>query len=223
MSTLTIKDRVFDVTDATFGASIGHYEKQWNLSNPYDLPEEEQEELREDEEFKFTDWMQLRWNLEIATAERDFEDTSWKPRVYGEDMILEEMAVPNALVGTTLHADEYDYDRDLHLFSMYVYEHTGISRNSIRFLERNGCRFKVAWTGKCSVNWDDEYGEDLDFSFDGWLEFCGIAVRADSQKEALELLGKRLDVSQFKEIQPSELGQACLRVYDQPGFWYQLV
>lgn len=63
--------------------------------------------------------------------------------------------------------------------TLYVFEHEAVTSGTIEFLERNGKRFLVRWTGTANVYWDDEYGEDVPFSFEGEVEFSGVSAYCD--------------------------------------------
>lgn len=58
--------------------------------------------------------------------------------------------------------------------TLYVFEHEYVNSGTIQFLERNGNKFKVKWTGTANVYWNDEYGEDVPFYFEGDVKFTGI-------------------------------------------------
>lgn len=68
---------------------------------------------------------------------------------------------------------EYN-ENDEEAGNLYVFEHEEITKGKIEFLERRGNNFLIRWTGTANVYWNDEYGADVPFAFEGEVAFEGI-------------------------------------------------
>ncbi len=158
----------------------------------------------------------------IAVEDRDVA-YYWAPSISADFIILENMAAPYDLLGATVQFPDYDDERDDHLVTMYVFEHASVDENKLEFLDRDGESFRIRWKAKCAVEWDEEYGSDLDFTLDCWIKFCGILVAADNRDEADKLVKARLDLSKLPVVEKVEADEGSdLGVGTRPGFRYSI-
>lgn len=96
---------------------------------------------------------------------------------------------------------------------LYVWEHAGMSRAKLSFLERDGVRFRFEWAGVGDVFWDEEYGEDVPFSAAGWAEFTGVYVYG-SEYDTTESMRERLATY----LEPSDFIDALMELKEN---WYE--
>lgn len=84
---------------------------------------------------------------------------------------------------------EYN-EKDEEAGNLYVFEHEEITKGKIEFLERRGDNFLIRWTGTANVYWNDEYGADVPFAFEGEVAFEGINAHC-------------LTISTLEELKPA--------------------
>ncbi|MEW9095330.1 MAG: hypothetical protein AB2417_09640 [Clostridiaceae bacterium] len=167
----------FDVESATFSGSFmdsamskrmqstGLAEFHWFIEidmNAGDfateLDDEELEDLEDDEEIYYE---------------------SVSPRLYHNNGFRLDIKSWKDIEGLSLKWDSRYNANGEEAGTLYVFEHEDVTNGIIEFLERNGNKFLVRWTGTANVYWDDEYGEDVPFSFEGEVEFSGVSAHCD--------------------------------------------
>ncbi|MDE6620861.1 MAG: hypothetical protein K2K74_10320 [Lachnospiraceae bacterium] len=132
----------------------------------YELSDEELEELDEDEE-------------------PFYESVS--PRLYHNNGFVLNISSWKELEGQTLAWEsEYNANGEEAGF-LYVFEHEAVTKGKIEFLERRGNVFLVRWSGMANVYWNDEYGEDVPFLFEGEVRFTGIGAYSDVERTEEEV------------------------------------
>ncbi len=177
---IALKDRQFDVTAATLTAAIP--DPYWSAKyNP-------------------TGSTRLTWHLEFAAAPAPGNDM-WDVRVYKNNLnfpIRDWKDVAGRTVEWTEYVDEFGERNG----SFYLLQHVDIPRARLRFLERDGIRFRIEWDGICAVYWSEEYESDLPFSLTGWATFSGVRVlgsETDTEHSLCQRLAQHLDVSGFQQ------------------------
>ena len=143
---LTIRDRTFDLSSATFDAILS---------------------LDED-----AGW-QLQWSFEFEVIGRKFDGQIWQPRLYAETLKLS-LPAPASLAGHTFHvSDAYNADDDPN-FTLYVFEHEPACDVRVTFGRWDGDAIELMLAGKADVNWDDDYGTSLPIGVECTVVFEGI-------------------------------------------------
>lgn len=130
------------------------------------------------------------WFLEINAEEGDFAE--WIPENTDEDEEpLQETVAPvlyhnngfamdvkswKDLEGLdkTWESEYNEYGEEAGCF--YVFEHEDVTSGKIEFLKREGNVFRIRWSGTANVFWDDEYGEDVPFEFEGDVTFSELGT-----------------------------------------------
>jgi hypothetical protein len=173
---LVLKDRVFEIAEATLGAYIP--DPHW--SRKYDPHGH----------------AGLSWALTVEAKEAEFGDDVWEPRVYHEELRFPVRRWID-LAGQTV---TFDPDRDEEAGTLYVFEHAPISRGTLRFLERDGLRFRFEWEGFGDVFWSEPYYEDVPFTIHGWATFTEVVVRGSARDDDASIrarLAEHLDPDDF--------------------------
>lgn len=91
-----------------------------------------------------------------------------------------------------------------------VLRHEYIKRSTIRFLERDQNRFRLAWSGVCDIDWYESEGQDIEFSLETTATFRGASVDG-SAEESPETFRNRLD----KYIDASDFQQSDLQIREE--------
>ncbi len=84
---------------------------------------------------------------------------------------------------------------------LYVFEHEDVTSGTIEFLKREGNVFYVKWNGTANVFWNDEYGEDVPFEFEGDATFKGLltlGVDVTNLEDVKIKLSKYIDMGEFE-------------------------
>lgn len=137
---------------------------------------------------------EFHWFIEIDMNKGDFvtelddeglEDDeeiyyeSVSPRLYHNNGFRLDIKSWKDIEGISLKWDSQYNANGEEAGTLYVFEHEDVTTGTIEFLKRNGNRFLVRWTGTANVYWNDEYGEDVPFSFEGEVEFSGVSAYCD--------------------------------------------
>ncbi|MCI9033038.1 MAG: hypothetical protein HFJ08_03095 [Lachnospiraceae bacterium] len=145
----------------------------------YELSEEEQEELDEGEEPVYE---------------------SVSPRLYHNNGFALKLSSWKDLEGQTLTwVSEYN-DNEEEAGCLCVFEHEDVTKGKIEFLQRRGNIFFMRWSGTANVYWNDEYGEDVPFLFEGEVIFKGILACADvemTEEEIRTAMQKYINMDEF--------------------------
>lgn len=166
---LTIRDRVFDLSSATFGAILS---------------------LDEDSGWRF------EWSFEFKTIGRKFDDQTWQPRLYAESLELS-LPAPESLPGYTLKvADAYDKYGEPN-FSLCVFEHEAVYDVRIDFGYWHGDAIELTLNGLGDVHWDEEYGTAVPLQIECRAVFEGINVFDHSEESARSRLSAFYDPTRF--------------------------
>lgn len=191
----------FDVERATFGGSFmdaamskrmqseGIEEFHWHIQIDMkegefvtEIDEEELEYLEEDEEIFYE---------------------SVSPSLYHNNGFKLDIKSWKDIEGLSLKWDSQYNTNGEEAGTLYVFEHEYVTSGTMKFLERNGNKFKIQWTGTANVYWNDEYGEDVPFSFEGEVEFSGVRAHCDeiSTLDKLETsITKFINLDEYKFI-----------------------
>lgn len=84
---------------------------------------------------------------------------------------------------------------------LYVFEHEDVTSGKIEFLKREGDVFHVRWSGTANVFWDDEYGEDVPFEFEGDMKFSDLqasCIDVTDLDGVRAVLSEYIDMSEFE-------------------------
>ena len=123
------------------------------------------------------------------------------PRLYHNNgFVIENISSWKELEGQKLVWESEYNERDEEAGFLCVFEHENVTKGTIEILERRGTSFLVRWAGTANVYWDDEYGEDVPFSFEGEARFTGILACADVELTAEEMraaIQKYINMSEF--------------------------
>jgi hypothetical protein len=166
---LAIRDRIFDVSSATFDASLS---------------------LDEDAGWRF------QWSLEVETVGRAFDGATWHPRLYAETLLLS-LPSPDALPGHVVHVPELLNADGAPNFLFYVFEHESAYDVEVAFGPWRGEYIGVTLNGKADVNWDDDYGSALPIRVECPFRFEGINVLDRSEESARSRLAQFYDPDKF--------------------------
>ncbi len=166
---LSIRDRTFEVSAATFGAILS---------------------LDED------DGWQIRWQFDVQTIGRRFDDQTWCPHLYAETLRLS-LPAPAALPGHSVQVlDAFD-DDDLPNFTLYVFEHAPAYDICMSFGQWRGGAIEITIEGKADVYWGDDYGTSLPVRVECPFSFEGINVFDRSEDSARSHLAEFYDPTAF--------------------------
>src|SRR6185369_8709675 len=58
--------------------------------------------------------------------------------------------------------------------AFYVFEHADILQATLKFIERDGIKFRFTWDGSCNVFYGKTYGENVPFHIDDWATFAAV-------------------------------------------------
>ncbi len=137
---------------------------------------------------------EFHWYIEIDMQEGDFVTESHDDEIEDDDEIFYESVSPRLyhnngfkldikswkdVEGLSLKWDSQYNANGEEAGTLYVFEHEDVTSGTIEFLKRSGNKFLVRWTGNANVYWNDEYGEDVPFSFEGEVEFSGVTAHCD--------------------------------------------
>jgi len=204
MGTLTIRDREFNVTEATLCGGL--YEQSGptrvGATGVWVRHREDKQETR-------PQW-RCNWILNVETAEREFpsEDLEypalWSPRAYSENMPVQVRSWKE-FDGLVIEWDGPSKEEKSQLigpFHLYVYEHADVTRNRLRFSFIGGLTFDLAWEGLCDVYADEEYSEDIPFRVETRVEFIGIRMVESDPARAQDAISQVLDPSEYIQHDP---------------------
>ena len=129
----------------------------------------------------------------------DYEEVS--PHLYHNNGFSLNIRSWKAIEGMSkIWEEEYNED-DEEAGGLCVFEHEDVTSGTIEFLKRQGNEFFIRWTGTANVYWDDEYGADVPFEFEGWIPFKGIFAGCDrisDRKELEQAMAEFIDISEFE-------------------------
>lgn len=137
---------------------------------------------------------------ELDEGEEPFYE-SVSPRLYHNNGFgLEDVSSWKDLEGQTLvWEDECNEDGEEAGF-LYVFEHEDVTKGTIEILERHGTNFQIRWSGTANVYWNEEYGEDVPFVFEGEVRFTGILACSDvefTEEEVRDAMQKYINMDEF--------------------------
>lgn len=84
---------------------------------------------------------------------------------------------------------------------LYVFEHEDVTSGRIEFLKREGNVFRVRWSGTANIFWNDEYGKDVPFNFEGdvtFSELLALCVDITDLDGVKEELSEYIDMNEFE-------------------------
>jgi hypothetical protein len=174
---LAIRDRMFDLSSATFGAILS---------------------LDEDAGWRF------QWSFEFDSIAREIDGQSWEPRLYADALKLT-LPAPVSLPGHTFPVpDVYNVDDEPN-FTLYVFEHEPAYDIQVAFGPWRGESIELTLSGKADVNWDDDYGTSLPIRVACTTVFEGINVWDRAEESARARLAAFYDPSAFT-VEKSRIG-----------------
>ena len=74
-----------------------------------------------------------------------------------------------------------------------------IHSNRLEFSRRSEDTFAIRWQGLCDLNWDEEYGANLEFLIETRVKFLGIAIYEQDLATATQMLSSFQDSNDFVE------------------------
>jgi hypothetical protein len=178
---ITLKDRRFSVKSATLSAWIPdlYWSVKYNPNGDH----------------------RLSWSLEVE-GEPEPDNDMWAVLVYHNKLhfpIRHWQEVLGQVVEWDSAVDDGSGEPN---GAFYVLEHEAIHRAKLRFVERDGLKFRFEWSGVCDVFWDEEYESGLPFLAEGWATFTGVTVRgseADTEESLRNRLAAYLDFRDFEQ------------------------
>lgn len=203
MGTLAIRDREFNITEATLsgglyvesGATRVGATGTWFRRKK---PRAEQRPI----------WG-CNWILNIETDGREFasDDSkfpeTWQPRAYSENLPLQVRSWKE-LDGLTIECDGPSQEEKCQLigpFHLYVYEHADVTRNRLHFSEINGTSLNLDWDGLCNV-YAGDYFEDIPFRVKTRVEFIGIRIVESDPSAAHAVISHILNPQEYTQLDP---------------------
>ena len=166
---LAIRDREFDVSEATFGGILS---------------------LDEDE-----GWL-LKWHFEVQTSVRRIDGHEWGPRLYSESLRFS-LPAPAALPGCALRVPAAFADEGSPNFALYVFEHESAYNIRMTFGPRRGDAIEITLDGEADIYADDDFGTAVPFRVECPFTFEGICVFHRSEEQARERLAELYDPADF--------------------------
>jgi hypothetical protein len=100
--------------------------------------------------------------LNVETISKNIEGEDWQPSLVGERLQVSLPLKNGNIDGEIRIPLAYDNLSDKQNITMYVFEHGDTYDNVLSFKNEDG-QVILNWTGKCDVNWDDKYGDNLEF------------------------------------------------------------
>ncbi len=153
---------------------------------------------------------EFAWYIEIETDYVDFFDESTLISLYHNNGFGLPIKSWKELEGVKLEWDSPFNEKEEEAGTLYVFEHEDVTSGTIEILEREGNKFRVRWEGKGNVYWDEEYGEDVPFLFEGIAEFTGINVccgNINSYEELLNAMKEFINMDEFELSEDSDFSK----------------
>ena len=144
----------------------------------------------------------LFWSLNVNAEKETNGDWWWRPRVYHENLHFPIRRWMDVVGQVVEWSESYEDEFGEANGGFYVCEHGDIPHACLRFLEREGAKFRFEWEGVCDVFWNEEYGQDVPFSASGWAKFNGVIVHGselDTEETVRGRLAEYLDPSDFTQ------------------------
>jgi hypothetical protein len=174
---LTLRDRTFDLSSATFGALLS---------------------LDEDVGWHF------RWSFEFNAIGRKFDGETWQPRLYAEGLELS-LPAPLMLPGHSFFVEDAFNAHDEPTFTLYVFEHEPAYEMAIVFGRWQGNSIELTLSGKADLNWGDKYGKSVPIQVKYMAVFKGINVYDRTEESARARLAAFYDPDSF-DVEKSRVG-----------------
>lgn len=155
----------------------------------YELSEEELAGLQEGEEYIYE---------------------SVLPRLYHNNGFTLDAASWKELEGIILKWDSPYNEKGEEAGSLYVFEHEDVTKGTIEFLRREGRKYYIRWSGTANVFWNDEYGADVPFVFEGEVDFGGIIACCDeisSLEELIPAMQQFVNMDEFECVEKERYGK----------------
>ena len=100
---------------------------------------------------------------------------------------------------------------------LYVFEHDYTNENSIHLTGNSENGLNMVWQAKCVVHWGKKYGEGLDLHIGTELEFLGFSVDAQDTVLAGGVFARSFQTDGFHlHLEPGHQGYFFLPI---PGAW----
>jgi len=137
--------------------------------------------------------------LKNDEEEEDYEEVS--PYLYHNNGFSLDVRSWKSVEGISkIWEEPYNEDEE-EAGTLCVFGHEDVTSGKIEFLKRKGSVFSVRWSGTANVYWDEEYGENVPFEFEGELLFEGVYAGCDrlsNQKELEDAMAEFIDISEFE-------------------------
>lgn len=136
---------------------------------------------------------------ELDEGEEPFYE-SVSPRLYHNNGFELNISSWKELEGLTLDWESEENENGEEAGTLYVFGHEEVTKGTIEFLERRGNIFLMRWSGTANVFWNDEYGEDVPFTFEGEVTFDGISAHSDveyTEEEIRTAMKKFINMDEF--------------------------
>jgi hypothetical protein len=133
----------------------------------------------------------LCWAIDVQAAGREIDGHKWAPHAYHESLQMKVRRWHDIAPRAIAWQDEYDDETDEWNGGFYVFEHLGIRQSMLRLKNRRGATFELEWDGRCGVQFDKRYGDDVGFSIRTDVQFTGVKANG-SGRDDLRSFQKRL-------------------------------
>jgi|GEM_PF-4595615 len=187
LGTLSIKNREFQVTDATLSGKIRRSGPvEWFL-----------EVVTEKKEVGGEFWSPAAYIEQYPSEARSMEDFIASP----------------IIIKSGAEFCGYTLSPGCRLCCLHVFEDTYLDRNHIQFERSRGNRLKMIWSAKCAVHRNKEYGSNLDLRIETLVNFLGFSLDAEVKEEASTLLANKFEPKGLSfHIEPGREGSYFLPV-----------
>jgi hypothetical protein len=130
------------------------------------------------------------------------DEAWWSPSLYHNNGIRLDIGSWKELEGITLTWNSEINERGEEAGGLYVFEHEAVTSGKIEILERQENKFKIRWSGKGNIFWDDEYGGNVPFELECMADFKGICLCCEgiNEEEIRAQLSKLINIDEFEMI-----------------------
>ncbi|CAN5518646.1 hypothetical protein BH09VER1_BH09VER1_51360 [soil metagenome] len=146
----------------------------------------------------------LRWSIRIKAEYPNgrIQGSEWSPLAYSEDLFQIGGTVLNRwsdILGQSIEwGDGYDEKRGEYFGSLCVFEHLDIYQSKLVLGPLiSPSSFAIDWAAQCDVCFDDDYGKGLALTIQTGVEFEGIEVPYQDERESLAALRKHIREGEF--------------------------
>lgn len=158
----------------------------------------------------------MEWFIEVNTEEKECEGELCSPRAYLERYPSKARSMADFIASPIIIEDGAAFcDHHIlpacRLCCLYVFEHNYLEGNHIQFKKGIRSGFKLSWTAKCAAHWMTEQGEMLDVKIKTDVDFLGLWLEADNERDSKKLLANNFEVKGLKfHKEPAQEGSYFL-------------